>query len=93
MNVTRADGPLNPEAHESALASLNYNLTDFIWFHIEIKTSDGDSSNKLGEIRLELDEFHKRKREAFPTKLSIRDKQTLRIIDSKYFLSPYPVMD
>ena len=40
-----------------------------------------------------ITEYHKRRREPFPEKLSLLDEQTLRFSDSRYVLSPYLVED
>lgn len=76
-----ADGPL---ALEQSFAG--YNSTDFIWFRIDIsEIADGDM------VALEVTEYHKRRREAFPEKLTLVDAQTIRFQDSRYLLSPYTV--
>ena len=43
-------------------------------------------------MRIEINEYHKRRREAFPEKLSLLDEQTMRVSDSRYLLSPYSVL-
>ena len=48
-----------------------YNETDFIWFQIEI--SDLMEIDDT-EVSIQVDEFHKRRVEPFPKKLSLIDE-------------------
>jgi len=42
-------------------------------------------------MRIEINEYHKRRREAFPKRLSLLNEQTMQVSDSRYLLSPYLV--
>jgi len=49
-------------------AYAGYNSTDFLWFRIDVsEILEGDTVN------LEINEYHKRRREAFPEKLILTD--------------------
>ena len=41
----------------------SYNETDFLWFQIELSDK---MINSQGKISIELEEYHKRRREPFP---------------------------
>ena len=66
-----------------------YNSTDFLWFQIDVSDNMKHSDN--GEVQIEVIEFHKRRREAFPTAVSLLEDQSMRLRDSRYLLSPYKV--
>ena len=54
-----------------SLQNSQYNSTDFIWFQIDV--SENFKHNEE-EVRIEIDEYHKRRREAFPKRLSLLDE-------------------
>ena len=43
-----------------------------------------------GSLSLQFKELYKRRKEPFPAKVGIREEQSLRFQDSKYFISIYP---
>ena len=67
LKVSRAEYPLMSES----LQNSQYNSTDFIWFQIDV--SENFKHNEE-EVRIEIDEYHKRRREAFPKRLSLLDE-------------------
>lgn len=69
VGVARADGPLSLNQ-----SMAGYNTTDFIWFRVDISQLAAESDT----IKLTITEYHKRRREAFPEKLSLLDEQTIR---------------
>jgi len=84
MNVTRSNYPLDFNENES-----QYNSTDFIWFQIDMSEHFDQGED---DIRMVVNEYHKRKREAFPSRLSLLEEQTMQLSDSRYLLSPYLVV-
>lgn len=82
LKVSRAEQPLVFDA----LQASGYNSTDFLWFHIDVSESSHEEM-----VRIEINEYHKRRREAFPKRLSLLDEQTMRVSDSRYLLTPYSV--
>ena len=79
--VERAAGPL---AYSERMQ--NFNSTDYLWFRVDLTEQDqGDP------VLLEINEYHKRRRDAFPSKLSILDEQSMQFTDSRFLLSPYRV--
>ena len=64
LEVIQVDQPLSFDPHASG-----YNSTEFIWFQIDVTDAlDGN------EASLEVSEYHKKRREAFPQKLSLSEK-------------------
>jgi len=84
LKVTRASHPLSFDA----LQMSQYNSTDFLWFQIDVSENFRDREE---DMRIEINEYHKRRREAFPKRLSLLDEQTMQVSDSRYLLSPYNV--
>ena len=70
-------------------SATHYNVTDFIWFELDVTEQIKASKDEL--VHLEITEYHKRRRTAFPESVRIIDQQTMEYLDSKYFLSPYVV--
>jgi len=74
--------------HPSSMEASSYSVTDFLWYQIDITpVIKGGAS----EVLLEINEHHKRRKIAFPERVSIVNEQTVRYEDSRYLLSPYRV--
>ena len=67
-----------------------YEESDFMWFEIDVTELHKVSKDQM--IHLELIEYHKRRRQAFPESVALKDKQTMEYLDSRILLSPYPVL-
>ena len=64
IDVHQVDEPLSFDQNASG-----YNSTEFIWFQIDVTDAlDGN------EVHLEVNEYHKKRREAFPHMLALNDK-------------------
>jgi oligosaccharyltransferase complex subunit alpha (ribophorin I) len=63
------------------------NASDTVFYKIDTKAAD--QSGK-GVFSITVREIYKRRKEAFPAKISIREELSLRFIDSKYYISVYP---
>ena len=87
LKVSRAEYPLLPDA----LQASQYNATDFLWFRIDVSENFHEGAEVDEEVRIDINEYHKRRREAFPKRLSLLDEQTMRVGDSRYLLTPYSV--
>jgi hypothetical protein len=68
---------------KSAIAEKN--ASDIILFKIVLPTSESKAV-----VRLTIKELYKRRKEPFPSKISIRDDMSLRFVDSMYYISVYP---
>ena len=42
-------------------------------------------------MKLEVKEYHKRRRSPLPASISLKETQTLQFVDSRFLLSPYRV--
>ena len=61
------------------------NASDIVVFKVVLPNSESKAV-----VRITIKELYKRRKEPFPHKVSIRDDQSLRFVDSKYYISVYP---
>jgi len=52
------------------------NLTDYLWFEVDI--SEAAATSRDGLVHLEVKEYFKRRREAFPESIATTEMQTLQ---------------
>ena len=72
LKVMRAEQPLSPDS------LTHYNATDFLWFRIDVsesyKAALADHNDEQAEVHIEINEYHKRRRDAFPERLGLKEE-------------------
>lgn len=65
------------------------NASDYLWFTVDV--TEQWKQSKDDQVHIEVQEFYKRRRLAFPEQLLLTEKQTMEYYDSRFLLSPYTV--